>query len=239
MKRGFKAVQTVFLSIVLSLTGSLSVPICSLAAENESNDFVFERVQEELDSLNEQYSPKVFISLDDTLFTNEFADQIISMDDEQLHCYLESIYTTQVQNSNSVQLVQSIEEPMRFSSSARAANGDTWTEFTTVSKECSVSSAIPSIGICWINIPYTASMKKLSSNGVWYIDTIDVGWSYQTGLGVAGWSQSSSSVEKGQYETYANITVTGVLSYGLYGTPLQIQTQQSFLYTLRADEIME
>ena len=239
MRKSKKLFYSLLLIAILLFCNAFSAPIRSLAAESDNYDVIAARIQNELDKLNKAYAPNIYISINESLLTTDFVNQVVDMDDEQLHNYLKSIYISSMPPKTTVRLAPSPQLSMISPAGIKAARSGSWSEYKTVSKECSVSSAIPSIGICWINIPYTATMKKLSTTGEWYIDRVDVGWSYQTGVSAATWSQSSSSVQKGQYETYANITVTGVISYGLYGTPLQIQTQQSFIYTLRANEIMQ
>ena len=81
-------------------------------------------------------------------------------------------------------------------------------------------------------------MKQLSTNNVWYIDSVNVGTSYQTGVSLATWSHLTGSAVVGGYNTYANITVTGILSYGIPGIPLQYQSHESFTCTVGNHDII-
>lgn len=232
MLQGVKIAGISLLALGIVVSSSIN------AQAEDVSDFATERIENEIASLNQKYESEVTISISDTEMSEEYAEMISGMDDEQLHQYLESFYTDAIDLYDTPIAIPEESMPS-MAPVSRAASAGTWTEYTTVSKECSVSSAIPSIGICWIKIPYTASMKKMEGTGSWYIDSVSVGTSYQTGIAVASWSHTSSNVEKAQYETYANVYVTGVLSYSIPKTPLSVQSSETFVYLLSSTEIME
>ncbi len=81
-------------------------------------------------------------------------------------------------------------------------------------------------------------MKKLSTNNLWYIDSMFVGTSYQTGLSLGSWSHLSGNAAIGGYGTYANLTVSGILSYGIPGTALVYQSNESFVCLVSSSDIV-
>lgn len=224
----------VILAALIVLVASFSTPMKAYAMESLEKNRVVERVERELDKYNQLYFAQTRLTLTESEITEDFIKKINSMNDEELHEYIGSLYMIPtVMHQNRIEKIEISSDNYQTTKSAD------WGEYTTVEKECSVNSSIPSIGFCKIHIPYTAVIKKMLSTGNWYIDSVTIGTSYQTGISVASWSQTDSTVEIGSYQTYANLIVTGVLTYGIPYTPILGQTKQSFIYCLRADEVAE
>lgn len=96
----------------------------------------------------------------------------------------------------------------------------------TVSGTTSVWAGIPAIGWCYVNTPYTIRYI-INQYGYHDIQSCSMGTSYITGVAMATWQHYSNSWSKIGYST-ARISSTGLLSWGIPGTPLYYQSLETF-----------
>ncbi len=227
------------LVLVLSFAIPFFYPMTVNASNGDNSEAIIEKVRNEVSFYNQIYDGEIVISIDDSHITEEFIAKICSMNEHELHDYIGSLYAQPTRVGGATDNISRLSLKPQLNEAFINANDSDWSEYKVVKKKCSVNSSIPSIGICQINIPYTATMKKMASTGSWYIDSIEIGTSEQTGFSVASWSHGDATVEIKGYETYADIVVTGVLTYSIKETPFLYQTEQSFTYLLRNTEIMQ
>ncbi len=230
IKTVWSIIGIVFSICFLIFVNSINVYATDIFSKNET----IERIQKDIDKLNILYGPETMISIDYDRVDQEFIDYVESMSDDELYDYLKALY-----DNNRIRIVEpnpNLKESYR--SVEKIYRGGNWSQYTTRSGICRFSTSIPALGSCQMNITYSAVMKMLSSTNTWYIDNVSVGTSYQTGLAMATWTHVSSSVKKANYETYATITIKGVMTYPIPKIPFSYSADMSFEYCLRANEIM-
>ncbi len=170
------------------------------------------------------------------------------MSDDQLNSYVRGFYEdalqvsctssnmTSTNNRSYISCINTVNGTV-LTANATSSNA-TWSEYKDyTNKTFTVSSSVPSIGICSIVVLYNANMKKLSTNNVWYINTVTVTDSWQTGISLASWDFKYSTVTIGGYETDADVDVTGVLTYGIPNTVFSASTTVTFGHILCAGDI--
>ncbi|WP_155991351.1 hypothetical protein [Paenibacillus sp. FSL R7-277] len=100
---------------------------------------------------------------------------------------------------------------------------------TYLNRECTIYSGIPSGGVSWIHIRYNALIGDSNDgpyDGLFYGGRVLDSW--QTGTAVASWKHQTGNFEL--LGNQADVTATGLLTYGIPSTPLSVTTQQTFLY---------
>ena len=229
MKKTIKAICMLFLILTVAFSGMNTLPVFA-ASDNHKQEI--SRVEAALDALNHEYGPDIIITTNPELFDDSFAELIRNFSDYELYMYLKQYYKKTFSNLKVI-----YESNSSFDSKQVYGTRD-WIEYRTVSSEATVSSAIPSIGVCSIHIPFVAQMKKLSTNNLWYFDSVTVGTSYQTGLALATWSHISGSATIGGYGTYASLLVSGILAYGIPKTPLIYQSYESFTCNVNSSDLI-
>ena len=229
MKKTIKTLCTLLLILAVSLSGIIALPVFASADYYEQE---IGRVEDALDALNQEYGPDIIITMRPEFFDDSFAELVRSLNDQELYLYLKQYYKKTFSN------LRITYEACSFFDSKQLLGTRDWIEYRNVSSEATVSSAIPSIGVSWIHIPFVARMKKLSTNNLWYIDSVTVGTSYQTGLSIATWSHLSGSATIGGYGTYASLLVSGILAYGIPKTPLVYQSYESFTCNVSSSDII-
>ncbi len=203
------------LMVVLCLGMFFSSTVYASALSNDA-----EMVQKisRLESLIEKYnSDKTYVQIDWTKVSEENLAFMEDFSDEDLENYIHSLYVD-AENVKTTVVGVSAEPAI-----APHIHDRPW---TTYDRSADVFAGIPNIGVCWIRIYYHATLSK----DLYFMDG-DVYNSKQVGVAVGSWDHVTGGFDISYYKTSADVTATGILTYGIPDTILSVSTEQTFLYT--------
>lgn len=186
-------------------------------ASTSSDDYEVNQKIAQIETLLNQYNnEKVTIRIDADRINKENLAFMDDFSEDELNCYIYSLYTD----------AQNIETTVTNISTESCFSPYIFDQpYTTYTRTAEVSSAIPSIGICNINIRFSSTL----SADKYFMDGYVIS-SHQTGLSIGQWSHSYGEFNIAEYKTYATVRVVGVISYGIPNTPLYVQSEEAFVY---------
>lgn len=202
---------------------SFSLPAFANSAQIDSTDeFTLSQLKEVIQSLNEEYKEKTSLTINESDLTEEYLQSLSAYDNEELVKYLTGFYEEAANIEYKVVDIKTV-----------PADPGTITPFYTtyLNRECTIFSGIPSGGVSWIHIRYNALIGDSSDgrkhDGLFYGGRVLDSW--QTGTAVGQWKHQTGNFRA--LGNQAEVTATGLLTYGIPNTPLSVTTQETFLFT--------
>ncbi len=190
MKRLKKAViGTLVASLIFS---SFGFSVSAATTDQVTDNKMISNIEAKIERLNKE-SNYGTLSLDKSKLNNEALKVLKNLSDQELNQYLQSTYEKGKEISKNIKTtitpVPPVPTQSRVAINSNFAAASFPTSYHSYTTTCSVSSAIPSIGVCTVYIDYHCTVQNVNHGSYTdkYFTSGNVLDSYQTGVAIASW----------------------------------------------------